>query len=134
VLEYPTLALMSQYIADCDALAEIASSGQRTGERPASLYLGRVSRKLATLWNDENRHLSTKDLQHRHSLPGSPTNFYPMLAQAATPEQAKTMVEEAPDQTNNEFWGDMENHSFDVGTTPRFPIRNYWARQNLGTD
>src|SRR4029077_19013766 len=76
------------------------------------------------LWNEadglyENRHWSG-DFDKRLS----PTNFYPMLAGIATPEQAKRMVEEHL-LNPKEFWGEYVIPSI-ARNDPAFSDQYYW--------
>ncbi|MDR3235693.1 MAG: hypothetical protein LBT48_03070 [Prevotellaceae bacterium] len=118
--------LSGLYVMDCDILAKIAAELGRTKEADELRRRGDQYRKnLADLWDDSlgfyyNRHIDTKTLNRRIS----PTNFYPMLAQAPTQAQAERMVNEHllnPD----EFWGEWV-----IPTTPRndpaFHDNAYW--------
>jgi len=88
--------LMGLYVADCAALADIARILGRPNEAAeldarASAYRAR----LQTLWDERagiylNRNLDTGAASPRLS----PTNFYPLLARAATPAQAARMIRE----------------------------------------
>lgn len=95
LMEYADVGLMGMYVADCDALAEIADAVGKTEEaKELRSRSARYRAKLETMWNEEagiflNKDLRTGEWNHRLS----PTNFYPMLAHAATAEQAHTMVE-----------------------------------------
>jgi len=63
VLEYADVGLMSMYIADCDALAEIATVLGKTAKAGELKERGgRYRAKLATLWNDETGIFLNKDL------------------------------------------------------------------------
>jgi putative isomerase len=94
LLEVADVGLMGMYIADCDALAEIADTVDKTTEaKELRDRAARYRAKLATLWDEKTGMFLNKDLhtgQFGHRL--SPTNFYPMLAHAATPAQAKEMI------------------------------------------
>jgi neutral trehalase len=73
-----------------------------------------------------NKDLHTGELSHRTS----PTNFYPLLARAATPVQAQRMIR---DHLLNpqEFWG-----KWVIPATPRndpaFADQNYWRGRIWG--
>ena len=109
---------MSMYIADCDALATIAETLHKAEE--AQELRSRATRyrdKLQTLWSAEAGIFLNKDLhtgQFSHRL--SPTNLYPMLAQAATPEQAQEMASNHL-MNPQEFWGEWVIPS--IGLTPK---------------
>jgi hypothetical protein len=107
LLEVGDVGLMSMYIADCDALAEMADTLGKTDEAKELRDRGaRYKAKLGTMWDEKAGMFLNKDLHTgQWGTRLSPTNFYPMLAHAATAAQAKTMVEKHllnPD----EFWGD----------------------------
>jgi putative isomerase len=126
------VGLMSLYVADCQALAKIAALlkhpelEKELGDR-AAFY--RAS--LATLWDERSGIFLNKDLRTgRLSLRTSPTNFYVLLAHAASPEQADRMIREH--LTNpNEFWGEWV-----IPSTPRndpaFKDQNYWRGRIWG--
>jgi hypothetical protein len=126
------VGLMSLYVADCDALAEIAGALGRAEE--AGELRGRAGlfrSRLASLWSPErgmflNRNLDTGE----PSLRMSPTNFYPLLAKAATAEQARRMVAEHL-MNPGEFWG-----RWVVPATPRndpaFGDQAYWRGRIWG--
>jgi hypothetical protein len=132
LLEYADVGLMSMYIADCNALAEMADALQKPKEakelRDRSL---RYRAKLQTMWSEEagiflNRDLHTGALNQRLS----PTNFYPLLAQAATPAQARTMVEKHL-LNPREFWGEWVIPSI-ARNDPGFKDQDYWRGRIWG--
>ena len=106
MMEMADVALMSFYVADCDALAEIAKILRRKDEEIE--LRGRADqfrRKLGSLWSEEkgiflNRRTDTGEFSQRLS----PTLFYPLLARAVTNEQAERMIREHF-YNPNEFWG-----------------------------
>ena len=127
LLEYADVGLMSLYVADCDALAQIATI---LGKLPEAKELrdrsARYRAKLQTMWSDKagiflNKDLSTGEFNMRLS----PTNFYPLLARAATPEQAGRMVYEHL-LNPNEFWGKWVIPSIER-SDPAFAGQTYWA-------
>jgi hypothetical protein len=132
LLEYADVGLMSMYIADCDALAEIADTlakpdkAKELRDRAAGYRT-----KLATLWDEKTGIFLNKNLQTGENSPRlSPTNFYPMLAHAATPEQARTMIDKHllnPD----EFWGQWMIPSI-ARNDPAFRDQNYWRGRIWG--
>jgi neutral trehalase len=132
LLEVADVGLMSMYVADCDALAEIADTLGKTEE--AKELRDRSTRyraKLGTMWDGKAGMFLNKDLvSGQLSMRLSPTNFYPMLAHAATPAQAKTMVEKHllnPD----EFWGDWVMPSI-ARNDPAFRDQQYWRGRIWG--
>ena len=132
VLEYADVGLMSMYIADCDALAQIADVLGKSSESAELKDRARRYRsKLATLWDEHtgiflNRDLHTGQFNKRLS----PTNFYPLLAKAATPEQAHTMLEKHL-LNPQEFWGDWVIPSI-ARSDPAFRDQNYWRGRIWG--
>jgi putative isomerase len=120
------------YIADCDALAQIADALSKPAE--AKELRDRSSRyraKLGTLWDQEAGIFLNRDLHTGRPSPRlSPTNFYPMLAHAANPAQAKTMVEKHL-LNPNEFWGDFVIPSI-ARNDPAFHDQEYWRGRIWG--
>jgi hypothetical protein len=132
VLEFADVGLMSMYIADCDALAEIADAiGKTDDAKELRERAARYRGKLATLWDDKAGIFLNKDLHTgEFSKRLSPTNFYPMLAHAATPEQAHTMIEKHLLNTD-EFWGEWIMPSI-ARDDPAFHDQNYWRGRIWG--
>ena len=132
LLQMADVGLISQYVADCDALVEIAAALNKPGEEKelrdrASFY--RAS--LASLWDEKSGMFLNKDLHTGQLSPRtSPTNFYPLLARAATPAQAQRMIR---DHLLNpqEFGG-----KWVIPATPRndpaFPDQEYWRGRIWG--
>jgi hypothetical protein len=132
LLQFADVGLMSMYIADCDALASIAEKLQR-GDEAAELRSrsSRYREKLQTLWNAESGIFLNKDLRSgQFSTRLSPTNFYPMLAHAATPEQAQAMVSRHL-LNPKEFWGEWVIPSI-ARDDPAFKDQNYWRGRIWG--
>ena len=132
LLEYADVGLMSLYIADCDALGKIADIlnkpdiSRELKERSAHFRI-----KLATLWNPTEGIFQNKDLhtgQFNSRL--SPTNFYPLLARAATAEQARTMLDKHL-LNPEEFWGTFVISSIER-VDPAFGDQNYWRGRIWG--
>jgi len=132
VLEYADVGLMSMYIADCDALAKIASElGKDAESKELTDRSARYRAKLATMWDQQAGIFLNKDLHTGKSNARlSPTNFYPMLAKAATPEQARTMIERHL-LNNHEFWGEWIIPSI-ARNDPAFKDQNYWRGRIWG--
>jgi hypothetical protein len=132
VLEYGDVGLMSLYIADCDALAEIAGRLGKTAD--ATELRERAARyraKLATMWDEKAGIFLNKDLHTGESnMRLSPTNFYPLMARAATPAQAKTMIEKHL-RNPEEFWGEWVIPSI-ARDDPAFKDQNYWRGRIWG--
>jgi hypothetical protein len=126
------VGIMSLYVADCRALAEIADVlGNVQEARELRARGARYCAKLQALWDEKtgmflNKNLDTGGFSTRLS----PTNFYPMLAKAATPLQAARMVNEHllnPD----EFWGEWVIPSI-ARSDPAFRDQEYWRGRIWG--
>jgi neutral trehalase len=132
VLEYGDVGLMSMYIADCDALAKMADAlGKAAESNELQQRAARYRAKLATMWDEQAGIFLNKDLHTGKSNTRlSPTNFYPMLAKAATPQQAKTMIERHL-MNNEEFWGQWVIPSIERND-PAFKDQNYWRGRIWG--
>jgi putative isomerase len=132
LLEYADVGMTSLYIADCDALATIADTLHRPAE--ASELRQRAARyrtKLATLWDQRTGIFLNKDLhtgQFNRRL--SPTNFYPLLARAASAEQARTMIDKHL-LNPGEFWGDWVLPNI-ARNDPAFKDQQYWRGRIWG--
>jgi putative isomerase len=126
------VGLMSEYVADCDALAEIAAALGKTSEQKELWERAKFYRNaLGTLWDEKTGMFLNKDL-HTGELNArtSPTNFYPLLARAAKPEQARRTIQEHL-LNPEEFWG-----KWVIPATPRndpaFTDQNYWRGRVWG--
>jgi hypothetical protein len=126
LLEFADVGLMSIYIADCDALATIAETLEKPADAKELRERGaRYRAKLSTLWSEKDGIFLNKDLHTgQFSTRLSPTLFYPMLAHAATEEQAKRMVEEHL-LNHGEFRGEWVIPSI-ARDDPAFKDQNYW--------
>ena len=101
------VGLISLYIMDCNALADLAEVMDRPDVRDELLERARkYGRALETLWDEKtglylNKDLATGELSHRLS----PTLFYPLLTRVPDREQAGRMIAEHL-VNPAEFWGD----------------------------
>jgi hypothetical protein len=96
LLALADVGLTSLYVADCDALAEIATIlGHREDVSELRSRSRRYAIGLRTLW-DERRgiYLNRRTDTGEPSPKLSPTNLYPLLAKVPTAEQAGRMVRE----------------------------------------
>jgi hypothetical protein len=123
---FADVGLISMYIVDCDALAEIAGVLAKTDDAKELRQRGAQYREsLRAMWDDTrgiflNRNL----LSDEFSLRLSPTNFYPLLAKAATPGQADRMIQEHL-LNSKEFWGDWILPSI-ARDDPAYNDQYYW--------
>lgn len=132
LLELGDVGLMSLYVADCKALAEIADTLNRPTEaKELRERAARYSARLQTMWNPEDGIFLNKDLHTGHfDTRLSPTNFYPLLAGVATPAQAQEMI--AKHLLNpKEFWGQWVIPSI-ARNDPAFADQNYWRGRIWG--
>lgn len=132
LLQFADVGLMSLYVDDCDSLAAIADVLDRPKEAKELRERGaRYRDKLKSLWSPHAGIFLNKDLRTGKLSPRlSPTNFYPLLARAATPAQAQTMVEKHllnPD----EFWGQWVIPSI-ARDDPAYKDQNYWRGRIWG--
>ena len=118
--------LTGLYIADCNALAEIADVlGKAEEAKEIRSRAEKYTKNIQRLWSEEegiflNMHTDTKELSTRIS----PTNFYPLIGKAASQEQAERMMKDHfynPD----EFWGDWIMPSI-ARYDPGYPDNSYW--------
>lgn len=132
LLEFADVGLMSLYIADCDALAEIADVLNK--KREADELRERSARyraKLATMWDENAGIYLNKDLHTGASGTRlSPTNFYPLLAGVPSPEQAKAMIQKHL-LNPKEFWGRWIMPSIAMNDAA-FTDQNYWRGRIWG--
>jgi putative isomerase len=93
-LELADVGLMSLYVMDCTALADISDTlGKQAEARELRERGKRYADRLSTLWDDQagiflNRRTDTGERSPRLS----PTNFYPLIAKACSQEQARQMM------------------------------------------
>jgi hypothetical protein len=132
LLEYADVGLMSMYIADCDALAQIAEILDKPAEaKELKARSARYRAALATLWNDQAGIYLNKDLHTGQYVTRlSPTNFYPMLVHVATAQQAQTMIQKHL-LNPKEFWGQWVIPSIERDD-PAFKDQDYWRGRIWG--
>ncbi len=131
-LEFADVGLMSMYIADCDALAAIADNlGETVAASEIRERATRYRAKLATLWDNDAGIFLNKDLHTgQFSSRLSPTNFYALLAKAATPQQAEIMIKNHL-LNPKEFWGEWIIPSI-ARDDPAFKDQEYWRGRIWG--
>ncbi len=125
-LKLQDVGLNGLYVADCEALAELAMVIAREDAARELSARGKEYRDhMQLLWDEKtgmflNRRTDTGEFSHRIS----PTNFYALLAGAATDKQANRMVEEHLCNPK-EFWGEWVLPSI-ARNDPAHPEQNYW--------
>jgi len=131
LLEYADVGMTSLYIADCNALAEIADALGRSAE--AKELRDRAERyraKLQTLWDKKSGNFLNLNLHTGEKSPRlSPTNFYPLLAKAATPEQAQSMINHL---LNRDEFGSGWIIPSIARNDPAFKDQEYWRGRIWG--
>ncbi|HVU32845.1 MAG TPA: trehalase family glycosidase [Opitutaceae bacterium] len=96
LMQIEDVGLNSLYVADCEALAEVATVLGHAGEAAelrarAAEYAG----KVRSLWAADSGLFLNRRLDHGTWSPRhSPTSFYPLFAGVATPAQAARLVTE----------------------------------------
>lgn len=106
-LELADVGLTGLYIADCEALADIAEAIGRPKEAAElRACAGRFSKGLLELWDEQsgmflNKRTDTGEFAHRLS----PTNFYALFGSGITEEQKDRMLKEHF-YNPEEFWGE----------------------------
>lgn len=131
-LEYADVGMTSLYIADCDALAQIAATlGKSAEAQELTARAARYRASLATLWDEPAGIFLNKDLHTGQPVRRlSPTNFYPLLARAATAEQARAMIQKHL-LNPAEFDGPWVIPSI-ARNDPAFNDQNYWRGRIWG--
>ncbi len=120
------VGLTSMYIMDCRFLADLAAVAGRAEEAGAlRSRAGRYERGLASLWDEQvgiflNRRTDTDEPSRRLS----PTNFYALLSDVPTPEQARRMIDEHF-FNEDEFAGEWILPSI-ARNDPAYPEQRYW--------
>ena len=131
-MELADTGLMGMYVADANALAEMADIlGRKQDTEGLRGSAQKYSEKLATLWNPAAGIFLDKDLHtSKFDQPLAPTSFYPMLSKTATPDQVNELLTRHffnPD----EFWGDRI-----LPSIPRndlaFKDQDQWRRRIWG--
>lgn len=132
LMEQADAGLMGLYVMDCDALAEIAMILGKTNEagelhERADYYRN----NLSLLWDDKSGIFKNKRTDiNIFSSRLSPTNFYPLLAKAATQEQATRMMKEHF-MNPEEFYGEWMIPSISRNDTA-FKSQDYWRGRIWG--
>jgi hypothetical protein len=124
--ELGDVGLTSLYVMDCDALAEIAAAlGKTADARELRARADTYRKAVRTLWNEDKGIFLDKRTDTGQSSPRvSPTNFYPLLARAATPAQAERMMK-AHYFNPAQFHGEFVMPSI-ARSDPAFKDNDYW--------
>ncbi|MBK8881989.1 MAG: hypothetical protein IPN67_06245 [Bacteroidales bacterium] len=107
MMKLADVGLTSLYIADCKALSDIALElGKKEIAAELSERAEKYSASLQKLWNNDdgiflNQNTGNGQISHRIS----PTNFYPLIAHAASQSQAEAMCSKNF-YNHDKFWGE----------------------------
>jgi putative isomerase len=132
LLEISDVGLNALYVADCQALEEMARIlGREEDRRELRAREIKYAAALATLWDEKagiylNRRTDTGEASSKLS----PTNFYPLIAKAATPEQARRMIQEHYFNPQ-EFHGEWVMPSI-ARNVAGYGDQNYWRGRIWG--
>ena len=125
-LNLDDVGLNSLYALDAECLAKIAAIlGEEDDSRKFSSeyeHMKQIVREK--LWNDKDGIYENLFWNGHFSHRLSPTNFYPMLAGIATPQQAERMVKEHL-LNPAEFWGKYVTPTI-ARNDAAFPDQFYW--------
>lgn len=126
VMELHDVGLNALYVADCEALAAMAAIlGRKDEEQELTQRASYFRNKLQSLWSEKhgiflNRRTDNGEFVERLS----PTLFYPLMAKAATEQQAQRMLNEHF-YNPEEFWGEWIMPSV-PRNDPAFEKQRYW--------
>jgi putative isomerase len=131
-LEMADVGLNALYVADCKALAEIAEIlGKPEDARELHARGTKYAASLNSLWDEKTGiYLNRRTDTGENSSRLSPTNFYPLIAKAATPEQAARMIDEHYFNAQ-EFHGEWVIPSI-ARNVPGFQDQEYWRGRIWG--
>ena len=120
------VGLMSLYVFDCDALAEIAGVlGRNTEQEELQARADTYRRRLDWLWDDAAGIYRNRRTDTGAFCPAlSPTSFYPLLARAVSADRAQRMLREHL-YNPEEFWGEWVLPSVSRNH-PAFADQRYW--------
>jgi hypothetical protein len=131
-LEMADVGLTSLYIADCNALFEIAGIlGREADARELRARADQYAAALRGLWDEKaGIYLNRRTDTGAASPKLSPTSFYPLLARVPTAAQAKRMVDE-------HYWNPAEFHGewmipSIARNDPAFAEQAYWRGRIWG--
>lgn len=132
IASYNDVGLSAMYAMDCQFLEKIALELGKKAEAKEIHARGQAMKaNIQDLWCEEDGAFYCKDLKTGELVRRmDPTNFYPMICGAATPEQASRMINEHL-LNEDEFWGEWV-----IPCTPRnvpeFKDNTYWRGRIWG--
>ena len=134
LMELADVGLMSFYISDCKALADISQIlGKNKEAAELNERAAKYSEKLDTLWDEKtgiylNKRIDNGQFSYRLST----TNFYPLLAKVPSQDKANRMIKEHF-FNENEFMGEWIMPSI-AKNDPAFKDQAYWRGRIWGAD
>jgi hypothetical protein len=125
-LNLDDVGLNSLYTLDAECLAKIAAilGKEEDSRKFAAEYEHMKQLVREKLWNEKDGIYENRFWDGKFSGRLSPTNFYPMFAGIATPEQAARMIKEHL-LNPKEFWGKYVAPTI-ARNDPAFPDQFYW--------
>ena len=125
-LNLDDVGLNSLYTLDAECLAKIAAilGKEEDSRKFAAEYEHMKQLVREKLWNEKDGIYENRFWDGNFSGRLSPTNFYPMFAGIATPEQAARMIKEHL-LNPKEFWGKYVAPTI-ARNDPAFPDQFYW--------
>lgn len=126
MLELQDVGLNSLYIADCNALEEIALVlGRVEDARKIEFRRSTIQSHMTSLWNPQaGLYLNRRTDTGAFSTALSPTMFYPLIAKIVDESRAKEMVHDHL-MNDAEFHGEFMLPSVSRDN-PVFPTQRYW--------
>src|SRR5208337_3004256 len=120
------VGLNSLYALDAECLAKIAAilGREEDSRKFAAEYEHMKQLVRAGLWNEKDGIYQNRFWDGHFSPRLSTTNFYPLFAGIATPEQAERMIKEHL-LNPKEFWGKYVAPTI-ARNDPAFPDQFYW--------
>jgi len=125
-LDLADVGLNSLYTLDAECLAKIAAIlGKEEDSRKFAAEYERMKQLVREkLWNEKDGIYENRFWDGHFSSRLSTTNFYPLFAGIATPEQAERMIKEHL-LNPQEFWGKYVAPTI-ARNDPAFPDQFYW--------
>jgi hypothetical protein len=120
------VGLNALYTLDAECLAKIAAilGKEEDGRKFSAEYEHMKQLVREKLWNERDGIYENRFWDGHFSDRLSPTNFYPLFAGIATPEQAERMIKEHL-LNSKEFWGKYVAPTI-ARDDPAFPDQFYW--------
>lgn len=120
------VGLTGLYIMDCEALAEIANElGRKEEQKELTERAAEIKLGLKSLWDDETGFFQNKRTDKDSFYKRiSPTNFYALLSDQVTEDQANRIINEHF-YNPLEFWGEWMLPTI-ARNDPAYQDQDYW--------